>query len=303
MARFSTPILLALTVSCSPLLSQTVAVLPFRYVGSDAQMREFVSNLPDMLSTDLSESKRISVVERGQIGKVLSEIGFESSGYVDESTAARAGRLLGANYVVLGAASVYSGAARIDARVVDVETGRVSTSAKVEGQASQPFAMVTRLSSRLLDSFTGEQVNLTRASVFNWQQQFAIVPQSSSNAINALVGAFSSTTLFQNADPPFEISSKILTTNAPSQQVYYPYAFQILVNDEEIATVAANREVQGLVDQKQLRIDNGIYLFTLELLQLWSTDPPKMVFHGQEFSGQGKRLVRANIRIKVETLQ
>jgi len=71
-----------------------------------------------------SLSEKYQVVERQQLEKVLEEQGFQMSASVDETTAVRIGKILGAGYIVLGKVSRMGKDVTVEARVVNVETGK-----------------------------------------------------------------------------------------------------------------------------------------------------------------------------------
>lgn len=103
----------------------TVAVLYFDYTGKNAELEVLRKGLAQMLISDLSGSDAIRVVERDRLEDVLSEQKLGASGKLDPKSAAKLGKLLGARYLVVGGYFDLAGALRVDARVVDVETGRV----------------------------------------------------------------------------------------------------------------------------------------------------------------------------------
>jgi hypothetical protein len=73
-----------------------------------------------MLSTDLAQTDRLTVLERVQVQALLDEYELGASGVVDAATAARGGRLLGAGRVVQGQVSGSEARLRLDAAVVQV---------------------------------------------------------------------------------------------------------------------------------------------------------------------------------------
>jgi TolB-like protein len=105
--------------------SPTIAVLYFDYTGKTAELEGLRKGMAQMLISDLSASDAIRVVERDRIEEVLAELKLGASGKVDARTAAKAGKLLGARYLVLGGYFDLAGALRVDARIVEVETGKV----------------------------------------------------------------------------------------------------------------------------------------------------------------------------------
>jgi TolB-like protein len=107
----------------------TVGVFPFLYEGDDPDWEPLALAIPEMLATDLAVTGRLRVLERLHVQALLDELALGESGRVDESTAARSGRLLGAANIVQGRFRI-EGSTRIgvDAAVVAVRTpglGRV----------------------------------------------------------------------------------------------------------------------------------------------------------------------------------
>lgn len=110
----------------------------------------------DEMTTALVKSNEFRVVERAQIESLLAEQALGMSGAIDAATAARVGRLLGVQLVVLGSITQFSvdqrsaGVGRLgvsasfaeaesmlDVRVVDVNTGEII--AVAEGQGKRRF--------------------------------------------------------------------------------------------------------------------------------------------------------------------
>ena len=111
----------------------TVAVLYFDYTGKDADLAVLRKGLAQMLISDLSNVETIRLVERDRLQEVLAELKLQRSKKVDPKTAGRIGKLLGARFMVLGGYFAMMGTLRIDARLVEVETGRVIQSVGADG--------------------------------------------------------------------------------------------------------------------------------------------------------------------------
>ena len=112
----------------------TVAVLYFDYTGKSQELEVLKKGLAQMLISDLSGSDTIRVVERDRLEDVLTELKLQGSGKVDAKSAVKMGKLLGAKYLVLGGYFDLQGALRVDARIIDVETGRVLKSFGANGK-------------------------------------------------------------------------------------------------------------------------------------------------------------------------
>lgn len=105
-----------------------VAVLPFENGGSYGQDREAFEalqlGLQAMLISELARHPGLVLLERGRAGaaRPAEESGARA---IDAASAASAGKALGARFVILGAFIDHYGRFRLDARVVDSESGRI----------------------------------------------------------------------------------------------------------------------------------------------------------------------------------
>src|SRR5678815_3163622 len=108
--------------------------------------------LAQMLISDLSAADVIRVVERERLEAVLAEQKLASSGKIDAKTAARVGKLLGAKYLVLGSYFDVMKSLRVDARLVDVETGQIVQSIGANGKADDFLGLEQQLAAGLRDA-------------------------------------------------------------------------------------------------------------------------------------------------------
>ena len=133
-------------------IKPTVAVLYFDYGGKKAELEPLREGLAQMLITDLAELREINVVERTRLKAVLEEHDLARSGKVDAASAARVGKLLGARDLVLGSFFDLGGSLRVDARVVEVETGKVVKSVGANGPAADFWGLEHELAGKLADT-------------------------------------------------------------------------------------------------------------------------------------------------------
>jgi TolB-like protein len=80
----------------------TVAVFYFKDLSPDKSFRSLQKALAMMVITDLAQVRSLQVVERLQVQALLSEMQLGQTGIVEERTAPRAGRLLGAESLIVG---------------------------------------------------------------------------------------------------------------------------------------------------------------------------------------------------------
>lgn len=77
-----------------------------------------------------------TVVERGEIGKLLSEQKLQASGAVDSDTAVKLGKVLGSGVVLLGNIQKVDGKYQVNARLVNAETSEILVSGYTELDAN-----------------------------------------------------------------------------------------------------------------------------------------------------------------------
>ena len=131
--------------------AKTLAVTFFDNNTTDPQFEPLGRGLASMLITDLSTLEELQVVERGRISEILGEIEFQKSPYVDKDTAVKMGRGLGAEWVLTGALIAMKPNMRLDARLVEVSTGRVLESEAVSGPVEEFFLLEKELATAILD--------------------------------------------------------------------------------------------------------------------------------------------------------
>ena len=114
-----------------------VGIFAFENGGSYGQEAEDFEalqvGLQQMLIGDLSGNSGLRLVERGQIQALLDEQDLGAGGRVDASTAAQIGRLIGARYMIFGSFIDFYGDFRLDARIIDGETGEVIKTDRARG--------------------------------------------------------------------------------------------------------------------------------------------------------------------------
>jgi TolB-like protein len=153
----------ALNASAAPAAPErpraTVAILYFDYQGSTESMWALQKGLAQMLISDLAGLEGWQFVERDRLEALLAEHKLGREGKLDPATAARIGKLLGARYMVLGGYFDMMGALRVDARLVEVETGRVLGSTGTTGGVGDFLFVEQKISydlGRLLAERTAE---------------------------------------------------------------------------------------------------------------------------------------------------
>jgi TolB-like protein len=157
----------------------TVGVFPFLAVTDDPEMKPLGTALAELLTTDLSQTDRLTVVERAQVQALLTELSLGESGRVDPATAARSGRLLGAANLVQGRVEPSGSDLSVQAVVVSVPGGRDVPSPVRETDAlARIFDMEKRLALALYEQMgiqltQAERERVTRQTTTNVQALLA----------------------------------------------------------------------------------------------------------------------------------
>jgi curli biogenesis system outer membrane secretion channel CsgG len=102
-----------------------------------------------MMTTGLSDSGEYEVVERARLQAVLDELKLTRADTFDQQNVVSIGKLLGAKQLMLGSYFEILDTFRIDARLVEVETGVTVKAAGVEGRAEDFSVLVAQLVSKL----------------------------------------------------------------------------------------------------------------------------------------------------------
>jgi len=131
-----------------------IGVPPFAFVGRDTTLVPLAYALADLVSTDLSRSQGVTVVERARLGEVLRELDLAASGRVDSATAPRVGRLVSAERLIFGAVEPLPDGRtiRLGARIGDVERSTVTSAVDARAPLAEIFAAEKELVFRLFQS-------------------------------------------------------------------------------------------------------------------------------------------------------
>jgi TolB-like protein len=109
--------------------SPAVAVLPFENTGSYGQDKENFDalevGLPAVLGTILAAHPGVRVVDRAAVHAAMDRSQVGGGRRVDAASATQVAKAAGARYAVTGSFADFYGKFRINARVVDAQTGEI----------------------------------------------------------------------------------------------------------------------------------------------------------------------------------
>lgn len=141
------------TLSAARPEPNTVAVLPWTYLGAEESLRPLEVGLAHLVVTDLAKVTRLRLVERERVQALVTEFRLDQAGRADPGTAARSGRLLRAGRVVQGAIREGgdSGTIRLDANVVSTGDTGVEASGTASDRLQRLFDLEKAVVFQLLD--------------------------------------------------------------------------------------------------------------------------------------------------------
>ena len=233
-----------------------IVVTPFR--ATAAQGNPLAAALDPRLSTNLSKSHQIVVLERSRLEEAMKALKIESSAVIDPQLAVKIGSFLSATHIVVGEVGQVAGTLSLNARTVAVDTGVVVADASktVDGTDKEAFTLVDLLSTYILKGLTSETITFPGKIV---EYPFSIKP-----------------TRHRPLPSPTRISEPFFTRKTPPIEIryradYYPPTspmemargtdkvrrIQLLVNDEVVASWGADATASKLETGVKLEVGDA----------------------------------------------
>ena len=132
----------------------TVAVLPWRYLGTNQELAPLERGIAHLLVTDLGLIRSLVLVERERIQAIADELALTAAQRVEAPSGARSGRLVGAARVVQGTIreDTRTSQIRLEASVVNTSSGVIAGRATAGDRLAALFAMEKQLVLGLIES-------------------------------------------------------------------------------------------------------------------------------------------------------
>src|SRR5262249_44749877 len=130
----------------APALPNSVAVMTFSNITKEHGDDWIGSGIAETVTADLKKVKGLSVIGRERVFEVLKNLGSSPLSDVDDDAVAiEIGRRLGTSWILGGGYQRISDLIRITARVVDVATGTVARTVKIDGKITEIFALQDKI--------------------------------------------------------------------------------------------------------------------------------------------------------------
>jgi len=140
-------------LAAQPPAPNTIAVLPWMYVGTNDELRPLERGIAHLLVTDFGKVSSLVLLERERVQVLADELALTAAQRVEPGTGARSGRLLRAGRVVQGSVreQVRGGDLRLEARLVNATSGAVTGTGTASDRLQQLFAMEKQIVFALLE--------------------------------------------------------------------------------------------------------------------------------------------------------
>ena len=151
-----------------------VAVIDFQGTGQVGEYASLGAGLQSMLTTDLASSRSITVVERTRLSDLQRELKLGRSAAADPATALRVGKLAGATHLVTGTFTLVGKELRLDARAIEVATGRVVLATDAHGERDAFFELEKKLAGAIVAGIgvtlnPKERASFARIHTADWE--------------------------------------------------------------------------------------------------------------------------------------
>jgi len=118
--------------------NMNILTYPFKYEGSK-EYSWIAAGLTDTVISDLNRISVVNVFSDDDRKKAVQEMSLAMTGLLDEESAVKVGKVLGANIIFTGSVQVSGKNIRINARLINVETTKVEKTIKLDGNIDGIF--------------------------------------------------------------------------------------------------------------------------------------------------------------------
>ena len=127
-----------------------VAIIPFTNITGELRDRWIGAGIAETLVTDLQDRRVVVGLDR--VTDTMTAVGLTATVQTEDGTALEVARRLGARWVISGGYQRFGTQIRITGRRVDVQTGVVVSSAKIDGALDDLFRLQDRIATELVDA-------------------------------------------------------------------------------------------------------------------------------------------------------
>lgn len=133
------------TIAPSPKLENAIAVMTFTNITREPADDWIGSGIAETVTADLKNIRGLSIIGRERTFEVLRNIGSGSLVESEDAFAIDVGRRLNASWIISGGYQKISEMIRITARLVEVETGTLIKTLKIDGRIDDIFGLQDKI--------------------------------------------------------------------------------------------------------------------------------------------------------------
>jgi TolB-like protein len=132
-----------------------IAVLDFQIQGGRNDNPDMGKIVAEWFITALVQEGRFDVIERRLLEKVIEEQKIGVSGLVDESSASKLGKVLGAKIVITGTVLEFQNVLEVNARILEVESSSIIAAENVKSTsgAARLEDLVVEMAQKIIKDF------------------------------------------------------------------------------------------------------------------------------------------------------
>lgn len=129
----------------APKLENALAVMTFSNITGEPKDEWIGSGIAETVTSDLKKVRGLSVIGRERTFEVLKDLATGQLTEFDETVAIDVGKRLAASWILGGGYQRIGEMIRITARVIDVNTGEVVRTVKIDGDIKEIFALQDKI--------------------------------------------------------------------------------------------------------------------------------------------------------------
>ncbi len=145
-----------------------ILVYPFQNTG-DTKYSWVSAGMTDSVISDLNRLKNITVITESDRKKAVMEIELGMTGLISEKTITGVGELIGATTIFTGSYLVVDNTIRVNAKIINVSTGTLEKSIKIDGAMDDIFCVQDKIIGTLMDE--SKQLNKTGTITFGDEEK------------------------------------------------------------------------------------------------------------------------------------
>ena len=154
--------------SASPPPTNAVAVIPFTNITREPSDDWIGSGIAETVTADLKNIKELSLIGRERVFDAMRVLGSSDGDSLDERIAIEVGRQLRATWLVTGGYQRLGDLIRITARFVEVGSGAVARTVKIDGAIGDIFALQDKI---VFELSQGMQLSLKDSEMAEIERQ------------------------------------------------------------------------------------------------------------------------------------